>query len=495
MKNKFMWVLLPLACFAVSCANQTQQQKNTLQQEGLKGHVKAVYSLNYEGVNRFGEGQIVKGDPNLVGSFYKTYDTTGFVATEKTFYVLDCQKDYESTYNSLGQRIKWVSYENGSIKYNEEYEFDEHGNEVKEIDLIKKKTTNYKNTYDGEGRLIMCNEGWRTIVYDYYDNGKLKKKTTKYRYTKDNSEEYIYDDRGNLVELIDNSYFGESYYFYRYDDKNRRTDVMNCDGEDPETAKIKWKYTNYFIDDVARIPYMVKKWDEDGKLSNTTYTMYMVNLNDTLTTIKMEEGFNPVRITVNSQKGSNRINTGYEIKSGVLNDKTYNYLEGRIVSVTYDSGHNDYYEYDKGKLVKATKMINDKEKIIETYEKGRLVTAISYDSHNKPKNTVNYTYKGTEDNGSKLIVSTDKDNKTEQTELFYQNGRLTKRINTVNGLAITTTFQYNENGDVITASSSDGTAINYSYIYDGMGNWIQRAIQDGEKITITERDIRYYNFD
>ena len=491
MKNSFQAALLVICAILSSCGSN--KTTNSLEEADLKGNVRSVLTIYYDGIDKFGEGQIVKGSPKFFGSSYQTFDSTGFITTKKEFLISDCYKSAENVYDKDGRWIKWTSYEKGGkVKYSNEYEYDEHGNKLLERDLVDRDVTRYKNTYDENGRLTQVVKKYETIIYQYNEKGQLVRESERYSYLGTLTNEYEYDDAGNLIKHIWNGYSGKkSYYFYKYDSSNRQVASIECNSDDPDAGKVLSKRAMYYVDNTATEPYMVKTWDEDGKLSKTSYRVFFASQKDTLSIVELGENYTPSWISVQARKGQNLVSTGYDITSSVLFDNTYNYIDGRLASIRDDDGNVTSYVYKNKDLVSVTQELS-KGKIISNYKSGKLVNRVTYDSHNKPESTRAYEYKGNSTNGTISCTATDKDNKTEIIATTYKDGKIIEEVVTRNGLSITSKYSYNAEGYVSQISSSDGTNSEFTYQYDAFGNWFQRTEKQGDDITIIERKIDYY---
>ena len=67
--------VLLLGCFFVSCANQPS--KTDRENENFKGLVKSVLTIEYNALDKFGEGKITRNDPSFWGSEYVLFDSIG----------------------------------------------------------------------------------------------------------------------------------------------------------------------------------------------------------------------------------------------------------------------------------------------------------------------------------------------------------------------------------------------------------------------------------
>lgn len=491
MKSSIQISFLLLCALLSSCINK--QSTNSLEEAGLKGKVRSVLTIHYDGIDKFGEGQIVKGTPKIIGSSYQTFDSTGFITTMKEFLISDSYKRSEYVYDKDGRKIKWTSYEkSGKVKYSDEYEYDEHGNEVIERDLVDHDVTRFKNTYNSDGRLVQVVKRYETINYQYNEKGQLVHDSDHYSYLGTSTNDYKYDDNGNMIQRNWKGMAGsKSYYFYKYDSCNRQIASIECSSEDPDAGKVLEKRALYYIDDIATEPYMVKTWDEDGKLKETVYNVYFASQKDTLSIVQLGDNYCPSWISVHARKGLNHISTGYDVTSSILNDNTYNYIDGRLASIRNEDGNVTSYVYNNNLLVSVTQEL-PKGKIITNFKGGKMINKTNYDAHNKPEITRIYEYKGNSANGIITCSTTGKDNKTEIVATTYKDGRIIEEVVTRNGLSITSKYTYNEEGDLSQISSSDGTNSEFTYQYDAFGNWFQRTEINGEEITIIERKIDYY---
>lgn len=136
MKNKFCYlIVLVLLC---SCDNNVN--KTAREEAGFKGLVKKVLSIDYEAIDKFGEGKIVTGKPESFGAYMEEYDTLGnvishtdyylnnkYISSEAIFdkngielkytaYESNGDIDFEFLYNDKGQQISWISYDDGKLK-------------------------------------------------------------------------------------------------------------------------------------------------------------------------------------------------------------------------------------------------------------------------------------------------------------------------------------------------------------------------------------------
>lgn len=491
MKNSTLFILLSICVLASSCGDNSK--KTSLEEEGLRGKVRSVYSMSYKGVDKFGEGHIVKGDPEYFGSYYQTFDSTGFVTTKKEFFISNSKKKYENTYDMNGRNIKWTSYDdNGKLKYSDEYEYDEHGNKSLDRDLVDHDVTRIKNTYDSEGRLTQVVRGYETTTYQYNEKGQLIKETDRYPYLGTSVDEYKYDDEGRMIQRNYKGYSGsKSYYFFKYDSFNRRIAFIKCNSDDPDNGKVLAKHALYYADNYATEPYMTKEWDEDGKLVETKYNLYFAAQKDTLSYIQLDDNYCPTSISVYSKKGQNHLSTSYDVKSSLFIGSTYNYIDGKLASCVDEDGHLTSYQYDRNTLTSVVRELS-KGKIVSNYKNGRVISTTVYDSHNKPETTRTYEYNGKPDNGSVTCTYTDKDKKTDVVTTTRKDGRILEEVVVKNGLTITSKYSYNDEGYVSQIISSDGKTKTYSYLYDSFGNWLQRTEKAGDAITIVERKIDYY---
>lgn len=81
----------------------------------------------------------------------------------------------------------------------------------------------------------------------------------------------------------------------------------------------------------------------------------------------------------------------------------------------------------------------------------------------------------------------------ESTKYIYKAGKEVQKISTSNGVAVTCSSTYDEQGNIIETKSTDGNYSKYIYEYDSYGNWIKRISHiDGNILYITERIIEYF---
>ena len=127
--NLFLFGII--TTFFFSCSNGNKQSDREV--NGIKGNVKSILSIDYNAIDKFGQGNIVKERPKAFGTEYSQYDSLGNILEHKYYYFSKCQKQYESEDNKDGHCIKWISFDDdddSQIKYGSEYKYDNKGNKT-----------------------------------------------------------------------------------------------------------------------------------------------------------------------------------------------------------------------------------------------------------------------------------------------------------------------------------------------------------------------------
>lgn len=537
MKNDFYYLfVLFLLC---SCGNDVK--KTAREEAGFKGLVKKVLSIDYEAVDKFGEGRIVTGKPETFGSYMEEYDSIGNIVSHTDYYLknkyLSSESlydkngielkytsyesngdiNFEYLYNEKGQEISWMSYDDGKLKHSKKYEYNEKGDKIKEIDLLDGDVENTQIKYNELGQKTWLKDDFRTIVYEY-ENKLLKKETntfrvgyiyksvdvTDYKYNSNNqlikeisyddgklkkSQRYEYNDSNKKIKHIIERDGKVECTFYKYDDFGRLIDVLETDGENPDKSDVKGRRKLFYANDNAVNAYRKQFWDETGKLKYDNYDMCFLMSEDTLSIVSFNIDNEITNIKRFMKKGENlhRINYRTDCDPDVVN---YNYVSGLLISSIEESGRTTNYEYEKDELIKKTEETY-KGKIITLYENQLPISQTKYDNNNKIEWNATINYDGDLINGKTIRTIKNKDNE-EVVETTYKNGVVVQRRELSKGVTLISDYTYNDNGDLIEVKCTDGSSRKYSYEYDPFNNWLKRTCITNGTIKITERSIEYF---
>lgn len=538
MKNKFCYlIVLVLLC---SCDNNVN--KTAREEAGFKGLVKKVLSIDYEAIDKFGEGKIVTGKPESFGAYMEEYDTLGnvishtdyylnnkYISSEAIFdkngielkytaYESNGDIDFEFLYNDKGQQISWISYDDGKLKHSMKYEYNDKGDKIKEIDLLEGDVQNIQIKYNELGKKTWLKDDFRTITYEY-ENELLKKETSTFQvgyiYRSVDVTNYKYNSKGQLIEELsyDNGKLkkNERYEynennqkvkyvierdgkveckFYKYDDFGRLIDVLETDGENPDNSVVKGRNKLFYANNNAAEAYRKQFWDETGKLKYDNYDMCFLMSEDTLSVVSFNIDNEITNIKRFMKKGENlhRINYRTDCDPDVIN---YNYVSGLLISKTDESGHTTNYEYEKDELIKKTEETFNG-KTITLYEDQLPISQTKYDNNNRIEWSETIEYDGDLRNGKTTRTIKNKDNE-EVVETTYKNGVVVQRRDFSKGVTLISDYTYNDNGDLIEVKCTDGSSRKYSYEYDPFNNWLKRTcITQNGTTKITERSIEYF---
>jgi len=116
--------VLVLLLLVLSCSTENKQ-KNSLEEDNLKGNVKSVREFSYVAVDKFGE--ISKGERKREDSW---------------------QRDFYKKYDDKGNKIEENNYKSdGSLGSKYTYKYDDKGNKIEENNYNSDGSLDYKYTY------------------------------------------------------------------------------------------------------------------------------------------------------------------------------------------------------------------------------------------------------------------------------------------------------------------------------------------------------------
>lgn len=511
--------LLLIALLLSSCNNV--KKESARESAGIRGLVKKVVSIDYDAIDRFGEGEIITSTPQAFGSYIIVYDSLGNIINKRDFYFKERTISTERFYNEKGQLTKWISYDDDEkIRFSLAYEYNEQGDEIKEIDLLDGDTENITIKYNEQGQKIYEKKDLYTTTYNYDGKNLIEKKAiwrighyyssvsvTKYKYNEQNYlveeneyddgileeiNKYEYDINGNRTKDYKKDEKGKiECVFYKYDDYNRVVDILRTNGEDYSNSDILSRTKCFYTNSVTRTPYRTQRWNEKGELISDNYDICFIVSNDTISEISLNKDDNITYIVRLTQKGKNLHRTSYNIESDPT-VTTYNYINKKLVSQYDSEGHSINYEYNKDELIKKTEELR-RSKIITLYDNEQEISITSYDDNNKVLWNKNLSYEGNEENGKRICKMSSKENGDSSIETIYKNRKIAKTIETSKGISITSEYTYNEQGDITEIKSTNGELRKYTYEYDPFGNWIKRISYNKDGLSyVTERFIEYF---
>lgn len=482
---------------------------------GLRGLVKKVVSIDYNAIDRFGEGEIITSKPKAFGSYIMVYDSIGNVIDKRDFYFRKRNISMETDFNEKGKRVKWISYDDDEkVTYLETYEYNEHGDLIKEVDLLDGDTKNITIKYNEQGQKVFEKKDFYTTTYKYEGKNLIEKTAiwkignyssvdvTKYKYNNQNYlieensydgvKKYEYDSKGNRTKYYKKDEKGKiECVFYKYDEYNRVIDVLTTNGEDYNNSDILSRVKNIYANNLTRTPYCKQIWNEKGELISNIHDVCFIVSGDTISKASLNKDNNITSIVRLVKKGNKLHQISYDIESDptVI---TYNYINNKLVSQYDSEGCSIFYEYNKNELVKKTEAFR-KSKVITLYDEEQETSITSYDEDNKVLWSKTLSYEGNAEYGKIIYIMDSKGNRDCSVEKYFINGKIAKIIETTQGIPVTSEYTYNEQGDVIEVKSTDGNLRKYVYEYDPFGNWTKRITYNkGSVSSVTERSLEYF---
>ena len=344
-------------------------------------------------------------------------------------------------YDSKGNTTSTTDAMGNSI----DYSYDTKGRLTSVTDEIG----SYMNmTYDSNGNVISATNGAGTTAQFTYDaDGNCTAKTLTY--TSDGAqktvtEQYFYDNSGNLVKIIDS-------------DGNVTTTEYNSMGKVSSATDEKGRKTSYDYDNFGNI---VKISYPDGTTEAFTYDREGNNLTATDRLGRT--------VTMTYDKVGNLLSKTYPNGAQVTYSYDNNY---NLVSETSASGGTTYYEYDKiGRNTAITDALGNK-------------TEFSYNAKSQLESMTDakgnvYTY-SYDDNGNRIkttypdgsSVSSTYDARGRVTSQTDQHGYKTKyaydggdRLTSVtDALGNVTKYTYDEVGNLTSVTDANGNVTRYTY--------------------------------
>jgi len=256
MKRNF--IILIVAGLIIGCTNL---KKTDLDELNLKSNVQSVFTLSYEAIDKFGEGDIVKGKLNSSGNEFICFDSIGNTISKIEYFIQEIIDDYRYEYDGNGYKIKDLQYDENGKLYSWSSTF---VNDSAGKPLIKTEKDGDKTyyTYDKNGRLVKEKEDYSYETYEYDINGNLiesKRYVTLFNRFLGNSPptiyKYYYDSNNNQIRTERKDWYRES----KYDEKNLETESISYKDNKIE-RKAKYCYNDK--GDMVRIVV----WNEEGVL-------------------------------------------------------------------------------------------------------------------------------------------------------------------------------------------------------------------------------------
>jgi len=484
-------ILMCTIIVAMTSCKDFSQKKTDLEELNLNGSIQSILTLSFKAVDKFGEGNIIKGELNSFDNELIYFDSVGNTTSKTTYYVKDITSYWGNLYDKSGYKIRSLYYDdNGKLKdYSSRYINDSIGNPLIEIDDDGDKDY---YTYDKKGMLIKKGTNSYYDDYEYDKNGNLLVERMHVGgYGDPMIYKYTYDSNNNRI-VRDH---GDSYWEYKYNEMNQNYESLMF--EKDGSIKIKRKNLYNTKGDVSK----EMSWNSEGLLTeeNNYYYLHEDTLLVTLLTIDKEKLFN--NLICNSYNSNNKITSqyGYKIESELFYSYNYHYNNNLLTNINYNSEYTNWTEsfvYDKKNNLIESNRITEKNRAITNYDKNkRIVQITEFDKNNAIVRDIKMKYHGNNDNG--FVERTEKNN-TDNTEIkeknIYEKKLLVQTIAYENNIESTYKYKYNDNNDIVEmVSSKENEVMTFQYKYDSKGNWITKTIFNNKNPTeIQERLIVYY---
>jgi len=222
--------LILVGCNNIDYKPKYKDFTNALERENLIGKVKSIeqYKANvtdfetgntdkpiiefrkeFTGIGNISYQEHFDNFGKLKQNIKNTYDKKGFrIGSILENSVMPMKSIEKAVFDTITKKqISAHVIYNDTLKFDTFLEYDNHRNLIEQTNIQNGDTTSrsFKYTYDKENRILFKKQ---------IDNGDHGKSET--------TNEFVYDSKGNLIELISKSeYFPEMKSIYEYDWKNR----------------------------------------------------------------------------------------------------------------------------------------------------------------------------------------------------------------------------------------------------------------------------------
>ncbi|MCT4597257.1 MAG: DUF6531 domain-containing protein, partial [Vallitalea sp.] len=447
----------------------------------------------------------------------------------------------KNIYNTKGKLIKQMDqkgYQSGAndeSRYNTEYSYDIGGRLISimtpELKLKGKHNTSY--TYDAQDNIITIKDAegntttyirdlWgraeaiidakgnqSTYTYDYAGNVTSsidpKGNKTIYVYNSQNKVKKIIDPQGKEIEYVhdlegrvikQSDRLGQVLH-YQYNRDNNLTQ-KSIEGKDQEQyylynqlGRLQATISNNGIE---KYNYNKNGLITDKTINNKIMLRYNYNKNNQIKSLTDLQG-NIINYTYDNQSRLAEVKDNNNILA------TYNYSDNQLNGVTYNNGISINYNYNKDNQITKMTHKDNNDKAINTYNyiydlNGNIIeklenqqpTKYQYDELYQltkviyPDSTQeSYTYDISGNRQRKTLKKTILDNdyspQVKETTTRYQYNKLNQLTKTIDN-DIITTYNYDDNGNLIKESNPNSGTIYYNY--DGYNRLINVTKPDGQ---------------
>ena len=408
--------------------------------------------LEYDAMNRL--TRYTEADP----------DDAGELASPVTHFTYDAAGNLESltdprsatttfTYDSLHRQIGTIDAQNkvSQIVY------DGAGNIVSLIDPSG-DTTQFE--YDLRDRLIETTEpngGLTTYTYDPNDN------VVSVTDPNNNQTQFTYDARDRVISETDQDNGTSTFAYDALDNQISRT---NRNG-----LTVEFQY-----DDLRRP--ISETWVGDGNVIQYGY-------DDIGNLVSIEDDFSSVAFSYdNRDRLKTADNAGTPNVPNVV--LTYSYDDsGNVTSLTDDSGGTNTYQYDNlNRMIQLTQSgsgVTDK-RVDLTYDPlNRFETITRFSDLAGTQTVVSSAYMY--DSLDRLTSLTHSNSGGQELAFYRYQYDADSRVTQVSGIDGITTYNYDRNDQLLSASRGGDPSLDESYQYDAGGNRTQSHLHDNQYVT------------
>lgn len=491
-------LLFSMSLLLIACSSEPEATDRDKMR--LTNDVKSVFTLTYKAIDKFGEGNIVRGELNNENISYVAYNPEGYILSQRNYIIYKSNKKYYSQYDDKDLMKLWISYEDDGTteKYKKAYEYDEKANVIVDYDLKDHSKSNYTYKYDSD-RVISKTDRYSVTTYKYDLKGNIieEKEVSKIGLnTRMNT--YEYDDNGNRMLLkawyIPSDKRYSMSIIYKYDSYNRMIDQIGFSTLDQKESSIEYRRKYFFKDSVARFPHRYIEWDAKGEIKEESYSFCLYDDGKLITQFDLNKDHEIEYLNLQNYTGKEYESTYYNIKSSVYFAKENVYEAGKLISSKCNDESMSLI-YDGNRLTKSV-IVNDDNREEKLYDKkGKLTQTTVYDKSNKIVAQTTYNYNGNSKNGTMTIVNIMPKSKEEfKSENIIKDGFLIESNQIENGIQQKIVCAYDENGLLISEKNvTKGEEKTFDYQIDPKGNWYRQITYlNGQPICIAERIIEYF---
>lgn len=435
------------------------------------------------------------------------YDSEGNEITNND---IELDKGIDLSSDERAGSITDVELKSGLLNNESVLEYDKDGNVISQNQLAGTTETSMTTTYDVCGRTLTgTDDKGRSVIYEYNEFGQVIKTVTEIENGKKEIEYTTYDANGTVKTETDSVGRVTSYV---YDAINRVVEKTIKVDDDVRTYLTKYSYSDVEIFKaidttiMLRDAYVETETDQSGYVTSIKYADKSGN------TVREKKNGLFVDYTYNSEgKVLTTFSAGYEEGNAVggkltvmLYDKNGNVIQ-EVANPSYNNVDNGYYITSKSIYTSNVYDINSN--VIESCDGNGNVSKYEYDEQSRLKkvilidgnNTIDnqrYEYDiQTKDSNGNIISTSDKTiSALGLTSITEQNGAgqilSVTNASEDNTIKITTSYDYNEQGNKIKETFADESYKAYSY---NLKNLVTQSMSYTSKGILTYKSAYQYD--